>query len=443
MSPWRNSCSLSISETPKQFTRPDHPLKSAPTIDLITIGDELLLGLTRNGHLTYLGEQLAFRGVAPNRNIVCRDEAGEIRRNFERAWRESDIVITTGGLGPTSDDRTRDIIAEVLGLNLLYSQDVEDAIRERFRSFNSTMGVNNKKQAYYPEGADIIMNAQGTAPGLWLEKDAKLLIMLPGPPRELNPMFENQILPRLSEEGRLAEAAQIISFQTSGIGESSLELELDPLLKPHEDINVAFCAHYGTVDVRLSSISGQTPLDRVEELANTCIQKLDTHFLTHGIRGITPVVLEMLRERKETIAVAESCTGGMLGAALTAVPGSSDVFQGGILTYTNQAKHELLDVSEADLDQYGAVSERVARAMAEGARKKLRSTWALSTTGIAGPGGGTAEKPVGMVFVGMAGPEGSFAKRLDIRGNRGIVRERTVNVAQDILRRRLLKLASN
>ena len=418
-------------------------MKTAPTIDLITIGDELLLGLTRNGHLTYLGEQLAFRGAAPNRNIVCRDEAGEIRANFELAWSEADIVITTGGLGPTSDDRTRDIIAEVLELELLYSQDVEDAIRERFRSFSSTMGVNNKKQAYYPDGADIIMHAQGTAPGLWLEKDGKLLIMLPGPPRELNPMFENQILPRLSEEGRLADAAQIISFQTSGIGESSLELELDPILNPHEDINVAFCAHYGTVDVRLSSITGDSSLDFVRELAESCIQKLESHFLTHGIRGITPVILDLLRDRQETIAVAESCTGGLLGAALTAVPGSSDVFQGGTITYTNQAKHEILGVAQSDLDQYGAVSEQVARAMAEGVREKLHSTWALSTTGIAGPGGGTSEKPVGTVFVGMAGPDGSFAKQLDLRGNRGIVRERTVGVAQDILRRRLLKMVGN
>jgi nicotinamide-nucleotide amidase len=417
-------------------------LKTPPNIDLITIGDELLLGLTRNGHLTYLGEQLAFRGAAPNRNIVCRDEAGEIRRNFELAWKESDIVITTGGLGPTSDDRTRDIIAEVLGLELLYSQEVEDAIRERFRSFNREMGANNKKQAYYPAGAEILMNAQGTAPGLWLEKDGKLLVMLPGPPRELNPMFENQVLPRLSAQGRLADATSIISFQTSGIGESVLELELDPILNPHKDINVAFCAHYGTVDVRLSSISGNTPLVKVQELADTCIKKLDYYFLTRGIRGITSVLLDFLRHRGETVAVAESCTGGMLGTALTSVSGSSDVFQGGIITYTNQAKHELLGVSQADLDQHGAVSEPVARAMAEGARQKLHSTWALSTTGIAGPGGGTPEKPVGTVFVGLAGPHGSFARQFEIRGNRGIVRERTVHAAQDILRRQLLKIPS-
>jgi nicotinamide-nucleotide amidase len=418
-------------------------LNTSPIIDLITIGDELLLGLTRNGHLTYIGEQLAFRGAAPNRNIVCRDEAGEIRSNFELSWKESDIVITTGGLGPTSDDRTRDIIAEVLGLELLYSDEVEDAIRERFKSFKGVMGVNNKKQAFYPAGAEIIMNAQGTAPGLWLEKDGKLLIMLPGPPRELNPMFENQILPRLGSEGRLADTARIISFQTSGIGESSLELELDPVLNPHSDINVAFCAHYGTVDVRLSSISGDTSLDNVQELAGLCIEKLGAHFLTDGIRGITPVILDLLRDRNETIAVGESCTGGLLGAALTSVPGSSDVFQGGTITYTNQAKHEILGVPKADLDQHGAVSEQVAIAMAEGALQKLHSTWALSTTGIAGPGGGTPEKPVGMVFIGVAGPDGSFAKQLDLRGNRGIVRERTVGVAQDILRRRLLKMTSN
>ena len=270
-------------------------MKIPPIIDLITIGDELLLGLTRNGHLTYLGAQLAFRGVPPNRNIVCRDEAGEIRRNFEQSWNESDIVITTGGLGPTSDDRTRDIIAESLGLELLYSQEVEEDIRQKFKSFGKPMGSNNKKQAYYPAGADILMNAQGTAPGLWLEKDGKLLIMLPGPPRELNPMFENQVLPRLSEEGRLPDADQIISFQTSGIGESALELRLDPILSSYEDINVAFCAHYGTVDVRLSSISGNTILEEVRALADTCIADLGRYFLSYGKRGITPVVLDQLR----------------------------------------------------------------------------------------------------------------------------------------------------
>ena len=414
-------------------------MSATPIIDLITIGDELLLGLTRNGHLTYLGEQLAFRGAAPNRNFVIRDEAREIRKNFETAWDESDIVITTGGLGPTSDDRTREIIAEALGLELLYSTEVEDAMRERFKSFGREMGPNNKKQAFYPEGAEILMNAQGTAPGLWLEKDTKLLIMLPGPPRELHPMFENQVLPRLSEEGRLSEADNIISFQTSGIGESSLELELIPILKSNSDINVAYCARYGTVDVRLSSISGETSLDRVQEIADACVRVLGSHFLAYGKHGITPVVLDLLRERGETVAVAESCTGGLLGGEFTSVAGSSDVFQGGVITYTNQAKHELLDVPQDDLDQYGAVSEPVARAMAKGATEKLHSTWALSTTGVAGPGGGTDEKPVGTVFVGLAGPKGSYAKQLDIRGNRGIVRERTINVALDILRRQLLK----
>lgn len=428
-----------MSGTTTQFTRKDHTLKPIPTIDLITIGDELLLGLIRNGHLTYLGEQLAFRGAAPNRNIVCRDEAGEIRRNFKQCWREADIVITTGGLGPTSDDRTRDIIAEALGLDLLYSDEVEEDIRQKFRSFNRTMAPNNKKQAYYPDGAEIIMNAQGTAPGLWLEKDGKLLIMLPGPPRELNPMFENQILPRLSKEGRLAEADRIISFQTSGIGESALELQLEPILNLHTDINVAFCAHYGTVDVRLSSISGETELAFVQELAETCVQNLGSYFLSYGKRGITPVVLDQLRKSGQSVAVAESCTGGMLGAAFTFVPGSSDVFQGGVISYTNEAKHELLGVPQGLLDQFGAVSEPVVIAMAEGASKKLHSTWALSTSGIAGPGGGTPEKPVGTVFVGLAGPSGSKARKLNLRGSRDIVRERTIHVALDILRRSLLK----
>ncbi len=412
---------------------------SSPIIDLITIGDELLLGLTRNGHLTYLGEQLAMRGAAPNRNFVIRDEAGEIKRNFSLAWEESDIVITTGGLGPTSDDRTREIISETLGLELLYSDEVEADIREKFKSFGRQMGSNNKKQAYYPKGSDLIMNAQGTAPGIWLEQNDKLLVMLPGPPRELKPMFENQILPRLAQAGRLKDSDSVIGFQTSGIGESALELKLKPILDPHEDINVAYCARYGTVSVRLSSITGDTALKEVKALAAKCEAVLDHDFLAHGKPGIVEVVLDLLRQNGQTLAVAESCSGGMLGAEVTRVAGSSDCFLGGLVTYSNRSKRELLGVSQDYLALHGAVSEPVAIAMAEGAAQKLHADWALSTTGIAGPGGGSKEKPVGTVFVGLFGPGYSFAKRLNLRGNRGIVRERSVNTALDILRRRILK----
>ena len=416
---------------------------SPPIIDLITIGDELLLGLTPNGHLTYLGEQLARRGAAPNRNLVIRDEAGEIKRNFTLAWRESDVVITTGGLGPTSDDRTREIIAETLGLQLCYSPEVEADIREKFKVFGRKMGPNNRKQAFYPEGSQLIMNTQGTAPGIWLEHEGRLLIMLPGPPLELKPMFENQVLPRLAEGGHLPDTGSMVAFQTSGIGESALELKLKPILDPQEDINVAYCAHYGTVSVRLSSIAGRTPMQAIQELATRCEAALGHDFLAYGRPGLVEVALDLLRQNRQTLAVAESCTGGMLGAALTGVAGSSDCFLGGLVTYSNRSKRDLLGVPRSDLARHGAVSKPVAMAMARGAAEKLQADWALAITGIAGPGGGTEEKPVGTVFAGLWGPGHSLAHRLTVRGNRGIVRERSVNTALDMLRRRVLKNMAN
>ncbi len=412
---------------------------SPPIIDLITIGDELLLGLTPNGHLTYLGEQLARRSAAPNRNLVIRDEAEEIRRNFTLAWGESDVVITTGGLGPTSDDRTREIIAETLGLRLRYSPEVEADIREKFKVFGRKMGPNNRKQAFYPEGSELIMNTQGTAPGIWLEHEGRLLIMLPGPPLELKPMFESQVLPRLAERGHLKDSGSMVAFQTSGIGESALELKLKPILDRQEDVNVAYCAHYGTVSVRLSSTAGRIPMEAVQALAARCEAALGRDFLAYGRPGLVEVTLDLLRRNGQTLAVAESCTGGMLGAALTSVAGSSDCFLGGLVTYSNRFKRDLLGVPRSDLVRHGAVSEPVALAMAKGAAEKLQADWALAITGIAGPGGGTEEKPIGTVFAGLWGPGHSLARRLTVRGNRGIVRERSVNTALEMLRRRLLK----
>ena len=267
--------------------------------------------------------------------------------------------------------------------------------------------------------------------------------MLPGPPRELKPMFEDQVLPWMSQRGLVKDSDSLVAFQTSGIGESALELKLKPVLDPHKDINVAYCAHYGTVSVRLSSLSGRTPMGSVRELADQCKAALGLDFLAYGRRGLVEVALDLLRQNGQTLAVAESCTGGMLGAALTAVAGSSDCFLGGVVTYSNRSKRDLLGVPQSDLVRYGAVSESVALAMARGAAEKLQADWALSVTGIAGPGGGTEKKPVGTVFVGLWGSGHSTARRLTVRGNRGIVRERSVNWALDMLRRRILKDMAN
>jgi nicotinamide-nucleotide amidase len=411
---------------------------AAKRFELLTLGDELLLGLTTNGHLAFIGAQLGRRGVTLQCNVTLTDEATAIGAQFRESWTRSDVVITTGGLGPTCDDRTREAIAEVLGQKLVFDPAIEKAIVEIFAKFGRKMPPNNLKQARRPERAEVLPNANGTAPGLWIEQDGKVLCMLPGPPNELQPMFTEQVLPRLTRLGLLLQSEAYVQIRSAGIGESALEAKLQPLFDRHGDaLGVAFCAHSGHVDCRLSSRDEKLPFDKLQAIAGDCARLLHEDFVCFGHDSLAKVCADLLRTQEKTLAVAEAATGGLFANAFTDICGAIKFFAGGCVCCSNDAKTQLLDVPECLLQQHGAVSAETAVAMATGAAEKLGADYAVAITGFAGPCGGTKENPIGTIYLALHAPHGVWSKRLSIPGPRRTVQERAVNAALDWLRREL------
>jgi len=416
-----------------------NPRRTAPRYELLTLGDELLLGLTANSHLLWIGAELGRRGVQLARNVTISDEAPVIAAQFRESWAQADVLITTGGLGPTCDDRTREVLAAALGQQLVFDPASEAAIRDRFAKFGRIPTANNLKQAYIFERGEVLPNANGTAPGLWVEQDGKVLIMLPGPPNELRPMFTEQVIPRLTRLRLLAENEAYIQLRTAGVGESALETRLQPLFDRLPGIGVAFCAHLGQVDCRVSSPDGQYAMDILRSLADDCAALLGDDFIGFGHDSMVKVVADQLRAQNRTLAVAESCTGGLLANSFTDVCGASKFFQGGIVSYSNDAKMLLLDCPECLLSQHGAVSAECAVAMATGVAEQLGADYGVAITGFAGPTGGAGENPVGTIFVGLHTPGGCWARKLSYPGPRCAVKERAVTAAIDWLRREVVK----
>ena len=415
-------------------------MSSSLRVETITLGDELLLGVRENAHLTYLGNQLAHHGIEPAANLVIRDNPEDIRLFFSEAWKRSDLVITTGGLGPTTDDMTRENIAQALGEQLVFDPNVEIALRERFSQLGRPMPEINLRQCYRPGNAEIINNPYGTAPGLWLKKDNKILIMLPGPAREMHPMFQEQIIPRLQKEGCFPEIDCYLQIRTAGIGESSVAEKVEHLFKGKEALLIGYCAHAGMVDIRLSSLDSDIINDQdLHVLADACRDALGEDFVCTGERTLAEVIFRELRNLDKTLAVAESCTGGLLSSSFTEIPGISKVFHGGAVCYHNDAKVQMLDVPESMIEQHGAVSEEVAIAMATGACEKYGADYGLSVTGFAGPTGGTQVLPVGSIFLGYSSPVGVWAKKIQLRGDRASNRRRAATAALDWMRRKLRK----
>jgi nicotinamide-nucleotide amidase len=411
--------------------------------ELLTLGDELLLGLTANGHLTFIGAQLGRRGALLRRNVTITDEADAIAAQFRESWSRSDVVITTGGLGPTCDDRTREVIAGLLGQRLVFDPAVERAMQERFARFGRKMTENNLKQAYVFERGEVLTNANGTAPGLWAEQDGKVLVMLPGPPNELQPMFLEQVVPRLAARGLLEAREAYVQLRTAGIGESALEMRLQPFFTPHgAALSVAFCAHQGAVDCRISSPGGELSYARLEEIAAECALSLGEDFVCYGHDSLARVCADLLRQQEKRLAVAEAATGGMLANAFSEVSGACKFFAGGVVCSSNDAMTLLLDVPESLLQQHGAVSEEAAVALATGAAETLGADYTLAVSGFAGASEtGAGSSPVGTIFIGLHSPAGVWAKKLSYPGPRGTVKVRAVNAALDWLRRELVRAA--
>lgn len=408
--------------------------------ELLTLGDELLLGLTANGHLTFIGAQLGRRGALLQRNVTITDEADAIAAQFRESWARADVVITTGGLGPTCDDRTRDVVAEMLGQKLVFQEDIKVAIEERFARFGRKMTANNLKQAYVFERGEVLPNANGTAPGLWVEQDGKVLVMLPGPPNELQPMFIDQVLPRLAARHLLHEREAYVQLRTASIGESALETKLQPIFdRVGPGLSVAFCAHTGAVDCRVSSPTNALSMAQLETVAAECATLLGDDFVGYGHESLAQVCAELLRGQEKKLAVAETATGGLLSNAFNELCGACKFFAGGVVCCNNDAKMQLLDVPECLLLQHGAVSDEAAVAMATGAAETLSADYALAVTGFAGGATGTGGNPVGTIFIALFSPAGVWSKKLSYPGPRSTVKARAVNAALDWLRRELLR----
>jgi nicotinamide-nucleotide amidase len=416
---------------------------AAVRYELLTLGDELLLGLTANGHLTFIGSQLGRRGALLQRNVTLTDEADAIAAQFRESWARADVVITTGGLGPTCDDRTRDAVAAVLGRRLVHDAAVQAAIEERFARIGRKMTPNNLKQAEVFEGGEVLANANGTAPGLWVEQDGRVLVMLPGPPNELQPMFLGQVVPRLAARGLLRDREAYVQLRTASVGESALETRLQPIFeRAGPGLSVAFCAHQGAVDLRLSSPDGALDEAAVEAVATECATLLGDDVVCRGHDTLAKVCADLLRAQEKRVAVAETATGGLLAHAFTESCGACKFFAGGVVACTNDTQSQLLDIPECLLLQHGAASEEAAVAMATGASETLAADYALAITGFAGAaetgGGGN---PVGTIYVGLLTPGGVWAKKLSYPGPRGTIKVRAVNAALDWLRRELLRVS--
>jgi nicotinamide-nucleotide amidase len=408
------------------------------TVELVAIGDELLNGTRANSHLVYIGGKLKEYGLGLQRASEIRDEPEELEEGLQQVIGRSDLVLVTGGLGPTVDDYTVACTSRVLDRPLEHSEAVERDLKAFFEKLGKEPTDNNFKQCDILQGAEVLPNPNGTAPGQWIETKGKIIVLLPGPPRELIPMLEDQVLPRLTEAGWARSADTTVEIRTIGIGESKVADMLGPVLAGAGDnIRVAYCAHLGYVDVRLSPVEGGWDCLRVRALGEACREKLGEGFLGYGTPDIAALILKQLRGLNKNLAVAESCTGGLLASKFTDVPGASKVFNGGVVCYRNQIKENLLGIPGCLLEQHGAVSAECAVAMATAAAELLEADYALSITGYAGPEGG--DEPAGTVYLGYHSPTGVWSRRVVLPGNRTAVKERATLAALDFIRCKLEK----
>ncbi len=373
----------------------------AVRIEIINTGTELLLGNTLNTHGAWFGRELFQMGLRISRQTTVPD-GDAIRESLQETLGRADAVIVTGGLGPTSDDLTREITAEVLGLELITDEAALRSLEGFFTSRGREMVAANLKQALCPVGADILPNANGTAPGIYVPprlngRSNCAVFLLPGPPRELYPMFHLEVAPRLRALAGVEAVHQALVLKFTGIGESDFHHGVDARLAEVPGLEYGYCAHIGEVDLRLIGDATALGVGRAITL-----EKFEPYLISEDGASMEKTIVRLLKQRDMKMATAESCTGGLISNRITNVPGSSEVFTHGYVTYSNAAKTAMLGVSAADIETWGAVSEPVARQMAEGALRESGACIAVSVTGIAGPGGGTDEKPVGTAWCAVA-----------------------------------------
>jgi len=406
--------------------------------EIIAVGSEMLTAERLDTNSLYLTGELNSLGVEVVTKCVIGDDRDRLADAVGRALGRSGIVILSGGLGPTEDDLTREAVAQALGRGLVFHAEIAEALERRFAAMKRKMQEINKRQAFVIEGAEVLPNDRGTAPGQWVAANGAVAMLLPGPPHELKAMFEQQCLPRLA--GLVPKQAIRTAFlRITGMTESDLDALISPVYKKYGNPATTILAANGDLQVHLRArCDTEAEADALlAEVARPIEELLGERLYSRTGDPLEVVVGGLLRARHATVAVAESCTGGMLGARITSTPGSSDYFSGGFITYSNLLKSQLLGVSTETLERYGAVSSQTAEAMAAGARERTGATYAISITGVAGPDGGSEEKPVGLVYIGIAGPEGTVAVNRRFLGDRQRIRVFTVQMALDLLRRRL------
>ena len=413
------------------------------TAELIAVGTELLLGNIANTDAQTLSKELSALGINVFYHTVVGDNPERLRRAVETAKTRADIIITTGGLGPTCDDLTKNVLAECFGKKLVYNEEAAQRMEAYFRRLHPDTGAmteNNYQQAYLPEGCVPFQNDWGTAPGCGFEADEVRVIMLPGPPSECGPMFRERAVPYLRDwtDGAIVSR----TLRIFGMGESAVEAQLRDRMNAMKNPTLAPYAKEGEVELRLTAKAGDEASARA--LIAPAEEALRKRFgdLVYGVDvpSLEHVCLELLKEKGLTVSVAESCTGGLLAQRLTDLPGSSAAFKGGVVSYWSQVKHDILGVPNDLLFQYGAVSDPVARAMAEGVRTLAGSDLALAVTGVAGPDPDDRGNPVGLVYVAVAGQGETYVRVVHAAGSRQRIRTVSASHALDLLRRRLMGL---
>jgi nicotinamide-nucleotide amidase len=423
------------------------PETSRMNVELVNTGSELMLGRVLNTHQQWLCRRLADLGHIVSRQVAIADDGKKIQGAVAEALSRADLVITTGGLGPTSDDITRELIAELLGKKLLADENILAHIENFFAKRVRPRPPKTTVETFVPEGAEIFLNPTGTAPGLAMklepnsfraDKKTSWLVMLPGPPRELRPMFDASVVPLLQREFA-GEIFICRTLRSIGIGESRVQEMVEDDLRPLvlRGLEIGYCVRPGAVDVRLTA-SGAGAEKLVGE-GEAIVQKiLGANIFGSDDDEIENVVVKLLAQNKKTLALAESCTGGLIASRITDVPGASEIFLGGVVSYTNAAKEKFLGVQAQTLSTHGAVSEEVAREMALGAREKFGSDFAIAVTGIAGPGGGTTEKPVGTMFIALASADGVKVKKMLNVWERATFKQVTATQTLEMLRGKLI-----
>ena len=408
--------------------------------EIIAIGTEILLGDIVNTNAQFLAKELAALGIDVYHQSVIGDNAERIIESFEKAFERCDLVITTGGLGPTQDDLTKELGAKYFNKKLVLHEPSLGWIKTYLDMKDEAIVEANKKQAYFPEGSIILPNPNGTAPGSIVSENNKILIILPGPPREMKPMFNDHVKKYL--EGITGKIIKSKTLRLFGIGESLMAQKLNNLIQNSKNPTVAPYAKDNDVTLRITAKGNSEKEcdDLINPVEKEIKDALGEYIYGEGETSLENVVSEILCNNKLSVSTAESCTGGMVAASLISYPGISDVFKEGAVTYSNESKMKRLGVRKETLDRYGAVSEETAREMAIGIAREANTDISISTTGIAGPGGGTDEKPVGLVYIGVFIKGKVVVNKFNFTGNRERIRRKTTMNALNILRKELLKI---